>query len=69
VPAIHIRNVPDSMLGALRQRAAAHGRSLQQEVLAILDAATAEPGRRLVTVRTSAHSTWRREDVYGDAGR
>jgi plasmid stability protein len=76
VPAIHIRNVPEAMLSALRERAEAHGRSMQQEVLAILDAATAEPIPRqppspiqLVTTRTSTHTTWRREDVYGDEGR
>ncbi len=76
VPAIHIRNVPESMLSALRERAAAHGRSMQQEVLAILDAATAEPIPRqapspiqLVTTRTSTHRTWRREDIYDDESR
>ena len=76
MPAIHIRNVPEHMLSALRERAAAHGRSMQQEVLAILDAATAEPIPRqapspiqLVTVRTSTNTTWRREDIYDDEGR
>ena len=76
MPAIHIRNVPEPMLSALRERAAAHGRSMQQEVLAILDAATAEPIPRqapspiqLVTVRTSTNTTWRREDIYDDEGR
>jgi plasmid stability protein len=76
VPAIHIRNVPEAMLSALRERAEAHGRSMQQEVLAILDAATVEPIPRqapspiqLVTVRTSSSTTWRREDIYDDEGR
>jgi plasmid stability protein len=76
MPAIHIRNVPEPMLSALRERAAAHGRSMQQEVLAILDAATAEPIPRqapspiqLVTTRTSTNTTWRREDIYDDEGR
>jgi plasmid stability protein len=76
VPAIHIRNVPESMLSALRERAEAHGRSMQQEVLAILDAATAEPIPRqapppiqLITTRTSSDTTWRREDIYDDDGR
>jgi plasmid stability protein len=76
VPAIHIRNVPASMLNALRERAAAHGRSIEQEVLEILGAATAEPIPRqtpspiqLVTTRTSVNTTWRREDIYDDEGR
>jgi plasmid stability protein len=76
VPAIHIRNVPESMLSALRERAEVHGRSMQQEVLAILGAATAEPIPRqapspiqLVTARTSSSTTWRREDIYDDEGR
>jgi plasmid stability protein len=72
VPAIHIRNVPASMLNALRERAEAHGRSIEQEVLEILGAATAEPTSRptqLLTTRTSANTTWRREDIYDDEGR
>lgn len=38
-----IRNVPDPVARALRQRAADNRRSLQQEMLALLEAA-AEPG-------------------------
>jgi plasmid stability protein len=64
------------MLYALRERAAAHGRSIEQEVLEILGAATAEPTSRptagpiqLATARTSTISTWRRRDIYDDDGR
>lgn len=59
----------------LRNRAKRHGRSLEQELRAILDAAENGPAAaplppiRLVTVRTAGSSTWSREDVYGDEGR
>lgn len=76
MPAIHVRNVPESTLAALRERAATHGRSMQQEVLAILEAAAESPVPRqppkpirLVTAHTGGGSTWRREDLYGDDGR
>jgi plasmid stability protein len=76
MPALHIRNVPEAIMAALRERAAAHDRSMQQELLAILEDATAEPllGRapppiRLVTVKTPGRSTWRREETYGGEGR
>lgn len=74
--AIHVRNVPEPVVAALRERAARHGRSMQQELLQILqEAASSQPPHeavepiRLTTVRTSATSTWRREEIYGDAGR
>jgi len=74
--AIHVRNVPKSVVTALRERAARHGHSMQQEIRQILEkAARARPPRealepvRFSTVRTTAPSSWRREDIYGDAGR
>lgn len=74
--AIHIRNVPESTISALRERADRHGWSMQQEVREILDAAAAEPGPgqerspiQLVTAHTSVRAPWRREDIYGDEGR
>ncbi|MPY96568.1 MAG: Arc family DNA-binding protein [Actinophytocola sp.] len=76
MPAIHIRNVPEPTLAALRERAARHGRSMQQELLDILENAAAEsapaqPPRpiQLATTRTSVTATWRREDIYDDEGR
>jgi plasmid stability protein len=76
VAAIHVRNVPESVMAALRERAARHGRSMQQEIRQILEAAAADPGRAapvdpiaLHTVRTGSTATWRREEIYGDAGR
>lgn len=74
--ALHIRNLPESVVTALRERAARHGQSMQQEIRQILEAAaTASPPRqapepvRLTTVRTAVTSTWDREEIYGDAGR
>jgi plasmid stability protein len=76
MPAIHVRNVPERTIAALRERAMRHGRSMQQEVLEILQAAATEVGHAeqlvpidLVTVTTSGTSTWRREEIYGDEGR
>jgi len=74
--ALHVRNVPESVVAALRERAARHGQSMQEEIRQILEAAaTAPPPRkapepvRLTTVRTSGTSTWGREAIYGDDGR
>ncbi|MEJ5946612.1 hypothetical protein WDZ17_15040 [Pseudokineococcus basanitobsidens] len=74
--AVHVRDVPEPVVAALRERAARHGRSLQQEIRQVLAAAAAErlPGEvpepaRLVTVRAGSRTTWRREHVYDDAGR
>jgi plasmid stability protein len=61
---------------ALRERARRHGRSMQHEVLEILDAAAKEPAThrkpqpiQLVTVKTRGTTTWRREEIYGGEGR
>jgi antitoxin (DNA-binding transcriptional repressor) of toxin-antitoxin stability system len=65
----------EGFVTALRERARRHGLSLREEVLAILAAAeggagsAAMPPIRLTTVRTSASSTWSREEIYGDEGR
>lgn len=76
MPAIHIRDVPESTLAALRERAERHGRSMQQELRTILEAAAQEPAPgetpaplELITTRTSAAGTWSREEIYGDEGR
>ena len=65
----------EGLLRILRERAKRHGRSLEQELRAILDAAKDAPGPaqlppiRLTTVRTAGSSTWSREEIYGDEGR
>lgn len=80
--AVHIRDVPEPTLNALRERARRHGHSMQQELRDILEAAAAAPEApralppiedELVLVDRAApgpiDSTWRREDIYGDDGR
>ena len=76
MPALHVRDVPESVVAAIRERAVRHGRSMQQEIRQILANAAAEPAPavtpepvRLVTVRTSGTSRWSREEIYGEAGR
>jgi plasmid stability protein len=74
--AIHVRNVPESVIAALRERAAKRGHSMQQELLGILEAAVATPLEaeapppiRLIKVKTDGTSTWSRDEIYGDEGR
>jgi len=75
--AFNVRNVPEPVAAALRERASRHGRSLQQELLAILEKAAAEPASattplspiELKTVRTTGSSSWSREEIYGDEAR
>jgi plasmid stability protein len=75
--AFNIRNVPEPVATALRERASKHGHSLQQELLSILESVAAEPVPvtstpppvQLKTVRTSGASTWSRDEMYDDDGR
>lgn len=76
MPAIHIRDVPELTISALRERADRHRHSMQQELREILDAAAAEPLQgeaaepvHLVTVETPAATSWSREEIYGDESR
>ncbi len=64
---LHVRDVPQPVVIALRERAARNGRSMQQELRQVLEAAAtgAPPGGspepiRLRTVRTTGCSTWER---------
>jgi plasmid stability protein len=50
---ILIRGVPEPVLAALRQRASRHRRSLQQELLGVLETVAQEPERR-TAVETAA---------------
>jgi antitoxin (DNA-binding transcriptional repressor) of toxin-antitoxin stability system len=65
----------EGLVRILRERARRHGRSLEQELRAILDAAENGPEPallppiRLATVRTAGSSSWSREEIYGDEGR
>jgi plasmid stability protein len=76
--ALNVRNLDDALLDALKQRAARHRRSLQKEVLSILEAA-AFPRRRgqpaeqaplrLHTVKVGAPTSYSRDDLYDDDAR
>jgi antitoxin (DNA-binding transcriptional repressor) of toxin-antitoxin stability system len=65
----------EGLVTILRERARRHGRSLQQELRVLLDAAENGPEGdplppiRLTTVRTAGSSAWSREEIYGDEGR
>jgi antitoxin (DNA-binding transcriptional repressor) of toxin-antitoxin stability system len=64
----------EGLVRILRDRARRHGRSLEQELRAILDTAENAAGPaplppiRLATVRSAGSSTWSREEIYGDEG-
>ena len=73
---IHIRAIPPDTLVALKRLARSHRRSLQGELLTILDQAARlappesedeEPS--LITVETGGRSTWPRGELYDDQGR
>jgi prevent-host-death family protein len=70
-----ITDETEGLVRFLRERAKRHGRSLEQELRAILEVAENGPGPaplppiRLATVRTAGSSTWSREEIYGDEGR
>jgi len=74
--ALHIRDVPEATVVAIRERARRDGVSMQAALRQILNDAAAAPTDiapvepvRLTTTRTSGQSTWRREDLYDDDGR
>ena len=74
--AIHVRNVPDHVLAAIKRRARSHDRSMQKELLAILEQAAGESPEptqwapiQLVAVAVGGDSTWPRDEIYGDDGR
>jgi antitoxin (DNA-binding transcriptional repressor) of toxin-antitoxin stability system len=70
-----ITDESEGLVRILRERAKRHGRSLEQELRAILDTAengpepASLPPIRLATVRTAGSSSWSREEIYGDEGR
>ncbi len=76
MPILRIRAIPDDLLAALKRRVQANHRSLQQELLVVLEEAAQRappveesPPLRLVLSNTSAPSTWPREVIYGDEER
>jgi plasmid stability protein len=77
MPALHVRDVDDAVLAALKARARRNQRSLQGEVRSILEAAVgADAGAqetggrlRLHTVRVGKPPAFTREVIYGDEAR
>lgn len=73
MPALHIRDVPDETVAAIKRRAARHGHSVQQELREVLErvAAEAVAGGRprrlsLRTVSTGQVESFDRADFYDD---
>ena len=76
MPGIHVRDLTDDTMQALKRRARAHHRSVQGEVRAILvEAARASPPAggyppiRLKHVAVGSGRPWTRDDIYGDDDR
>ncbi|MFS3128806.1 FitA-like ribbon-helix-helix domain-containing protein [Nocardioides sp. Bht2] len=43
MPALHVRDVPEDTVAALKRRAARHGHSVKQELREVLNSAAREP--------------------------
>lgn len=76
MPALHIRDVPETTIAAIKARAVRHGRSMQQELRLLLDAAADQASSpyeveplKLKIGRSGGRSSWGREEIYGDDGR
>ncbi len=75
MPALHIRNVDDAVISALKKRARQSNRSLEGELREILRqaafgrAATASEPVTITTVSVPSESSYGREDIYDDSGR
>ena len=76
MPAIHIRDVPEDVLEALKRRAASNERSLQGELRHILatiarqePAGAAMPPIQLHFSDAQPETSWSREEIYGDDAR
>jgi plasmid stability protein len=75
MPAIHVRDVDDAIVDALKARAARNHRSLQGEIRAILEesvrgteasARRRKPRLQIKTVRVGAPVRYSRDVVYED---
>ena len=76
MPGIHIRDLPQETVQALKRRAKAHHRSVQGEVSAILARAAraappdgGHPPIRLNQVEIGNKRGWSRGEIYDDDGR
>ncbi|MBT9582455.1 hypothetical protein IV102_03830 [bacterium] len=75
MPAIHIRDIPEDVLAALKRRAATNHRSLQMELrYTLIQLARqglpeeASPELDLKMSRATS-GNWSREEIYGHDGR
>lgn len=73
MPAVHIRDVPEETVAAIKRRATRRGHSMQQELRDALQKLAAEPDvgprprpLRLHTVATGRVDTFDRADFYDD---
>ncbi len=74
MPAIHIRDIPDDVLAALKRRAARNGRSLQMEIrhyLTLLARDTREseelpPIELRMSSQTAQEGSWSRDEIYDE---
>jgi len=73
MPALHIRDVPEATVAAIKRQAARRGHSVQQELREVLEKAAAEPVRgarprplSLRTVATGRTEPFDRADFYDD---
>lgn len=71
MPALHIRDVPEETVSAIKRRAARRGHSVQQELREVLEKAASEPVTgarprplRLRTVSTGRTAPFDRADFY-----
>ena len=74
--ALHIRDVPDDVVAALKRRARASRRSLQGELLVALEEAASlappeapPPPLELTLSKAAPTGTWSRAELYGDDDR
>ena len=76
MPALHIRDIPEDVIEALKQRAAKNDRSLQKELRHILLTLVRQnppieglPPLRLHLSNASPDTDWSRDEIYDDDGR
>ena len=69
MPALHVRNVDDSVLQSLKERAARNHRSLEGELRSILERAAREEAAaspiRIKTVTVHTNARFDRAEIYG----
>lgn len=75
MPAIHIRDIPEDVLVALKKRAARNSRSLQMEIrhsLIMMARETPEvapfpPIELRMSTQANGESSWSRDEIYEDS--